>query len=155
MNQSGPSDERRSAPDDPDASTRSRASDAISTVIDGTSFVAGPDFFKALVRQLAQALQVSYAFVAECTDDSKTRVRTLAFWSRDRLVDNIEWELSGTPCEPVIGGSQGYHARDLQSKFPDDRGLVDLGADSYLGIPLVDAAGEVLGHLAVMDVKPM
>jgi formate hydrogenlyase transcriptional activator len=155
MNQSGPSDERRPAPDDPDASTRSRASDAISTVIDGTSFVAGPDFFKALVRQLAQALQVSYAFVAECTDDSKTRVRTLAFWSRDRLVDNIEWELSGTPCEPVIGGSQGYHARDLQSKFPDDRGLVDLGADSYLGIPLVDAGGEVLGHLAVMDVKPM
>jgi formate hydrogenlyase transcriptional activator len=140
---------------DPKDPARSRASDAVWTVMDGTSFVAGSDFFAALVRHLAQALHVSYAFVAECTDDRKSRVRTLAFWSRDRLVDNIEWDVSGTPCEHVIGGSDAYHARDLQSQFPDDLGLVDLGAQSYLGLPLVAASGEVLGHLAVMDVKPM
>ena len=63
-----PSDDRRTPPGDSHTSTRSRASDAIWAVFDGTSFVEGSDFFAALVRQLALALQVPYAFVAECTD---------------------------------------------------------------------------------------
>ena len=150
-----PSDDRPTPQDDSHTSTRSRASDAIWTVFDGTSFVEGADFFAALVRQLALALQVPYAFVAECTDTSRSRVRTLAFWSQDRLVDNVEFDVRGTPCEQALGGSQSYHARELQSRFPDDHGLVELGAESYLGLPLVDATGDVLGHLAVMDVKPM
>jgi formate hydrogenlyase transcriptional activator len=124
--------------------------------MDGTAFAAGPDFFAALVTQLAQALDVSHAFVAECTDHTKRRVRTLAFWSRDRIVDNIEFDLAGTPCELVITkGETGYYPRDLQTRFPEDVGLVDLGAESYLGLPLLDVSGDVLGHLAVLDNKPM
>ena len=58
--------------------------------MDGTALATGADFFPALVRHLATALGVPYAFVAECTDRTKTRVRTLAFWSRGRLADNVE-----------------------------------------------------------------
>ena len=111
-------DDGPAPPRDVDASTQSPASDAIWTVLDGTSFVAGSDFFAALVRQLALALEVPYAFVAECTDPSKSRVRTLAFWSHDRLVDNVEHDVRRTPCERATGGSQSYHARELQSRFP-------------------------------------
>jgi len=150
----------RSADDDTrspesEAATRSRASDAIWTVMDGTASATGADFFMALVQRLAQALDVPYAFVAECTDPSNTRVRTLAFWRRDTFVDNVEYEVTGTPCEIAVGGDRSYHARDLQSRFPDDTNLVEMGAESYLGLPLVNAAGDVLGHLAVLDVKPM
>jgi GAF domain-containing protein len=150
----------RSADDDTpspesDAATRSRASDAIWTVMDGTASATGADFFKALVQRLAQALDVPYAFVAECTDPSNTRVRTLAFWSRDTFVDNVEYDVKGTPCEIAIAGERSYHPRDLQLRFPENRHLVDLGAHSYLGLPLVNAKGDVLGHLSVLDVKPM
>ena len=149
----GPPDDRHASFD---SAARSRASEAIWTVIDGTSFAAGADFFAALVRELAHALDVAHAFVAECTDGSKRRVRTLAFWSRDRIVDNIEFDVAGTPCELVIGaGQKGYYPQDLQARFPEDTGLVDLGAESYLGLPLVDTNGEVLGHIAVLDTKPM
>jgi formate hydrogenlyase transcriptional activator len=154
MSDSGPSHKPPVPPDQSNA-TSARASEAIWTVIDGTSFVTGADFFAALVRQLARTLDVSYAFVAECTDDSRRRVRTLAFWGRDRLLDNIEFDVAGTPCALAVSGSQSYHPRDLQSRFPEDVGLVDLGAESYLGLPLVDAGGQVLGHLAVLDEKSM
>ena len=153
MNPTGPADDRPSPESAPD--TRSRASEAIWTVIDGTAFAGGADFFAALVRELARALDVSHAFVAECTDSSKRRVRTLAFWSRDRIVDNIEFDVAGTPCELAIAGDKAYYPRDLQARFPEDAGLVDLGAESYLGLPLVDSSGDVLGHLAVLDNKPM
>src|SRR5262245_31934357 len=153
----------RHGPDDsPDASNlaaseevRARASRMLWAVLDGTALTPGAAFFPALVRHLASALGVKYVFVAECTDEARTRVRTLAFWSRDQVADNIEFDIAGTPCEAVIDGAVSCHTHDLQKRFPEDLGLVDLGAESYLGVPLVGTAGEILGHLAVLDVAPM
>ena len=85
-----------------DARETLRASDVVLTVTDGTALATGAEFFPALVRNLAAALGVPYVFVAECTDRTKTRVRTLAFWNRDRLSDNVEYNLGGTPCEFVV-----------------------------------------------------
>src|SRR4029450_10228743 len=114
MSVTGPPDDRPSPESAPDA--RSRASEAIWTVMDGTAAAGGADFFAALVRELAQTLDVSHAFVAECTDSSKRRVRTLAFWSRGRIVDNIEFDVAGTPCELVIAGDKAYYSNDLQAR---------------------------------------
>ena len=110
-------------------------------VLDGTALAPGAAFFPALVNHLAAALAVQYVFVAECTDDTHTRVRTLAFWSRDTLADNIEFDLAGTPCEAVIDGRVSWHTHDLQTRFPLDVGLVDLDAQSYLGVPLIGTSG--------------
>ena len=55
----------------------------------------------------------------------------------------------------MIDGQVSCHTHDLQTRFPDDVGLVDLGAQSYLGVPLVGTSGEILGHLAVLDIEPM
>jgi formate hydrogenlyase transcriptional activator len=122
----------------------------------GTALAAGADFFPALVRHLAGALGVQHAFIAECTDLRKTRVRTLAFWSRQSLAENVEYDLAGTPCEAVIGeGTVAVHPDDVQTRFPQDRDLAALGARSYLGLPLVAASGEILGHLAVLDESPL
>jgi len=124
-------------------------------VLDGTALAPGAAFFSALVNHLAVALGVHYVFVAECTDQSHTRVRTLAFWNRDALAENIEFDLDGTPCEAVINGQECCYTHDLQARFPRDPGLADLGAQSYLGVPLIGTSGEILGHLAVLDIAPM
>jgi formate hydrogenlyase transcriptional activator len=123
-------------------------------LLEGTAADAGDEFFQSLVKHLAGALGVRFAFVAEFSD-SRTRVRTLAFWSGERLLDNIEYELAGTPCEEVVQGSICHHADNVAHSFPDDVALQEWNAASYLGVPLCDKAGEVLGHLAVMDDRPM
>ena len=134
---------------------RKRVEDAIRAIVEGTSAVTGSDFFRSLVRHLAAALQVRYAFVAECTDATRTEVRTLAFWVGEDFGENVEYTLAGTPCEQVVGGSICYHPEGLQALFPKDQDLVALRAESYLGIALVDSSGRPLGHLAVLDDKPM
>lgn len=48
-----------------------------------------------------------------------------------------------------------HYPSGVQQKFPRDLGLVKLMTESYLGVPLMDAAGKVLGHLAVFDDRPM
>lgn len=138
-----------------EAAQRRQAEETLRSIVEGTAAVTGGDFFSALVRHLAGAIGVRYAFVTECTDQTKSRVRTLAFWSAGSLAGNIEYGLDGTPCEQVIDGQVCHHSKDLQELFPRDRDLVTLGAESFIGLPMADASGEIIGHLAVLDDKPL
>lgn len=132
-----------------------RAEETLRVVTEGTATVTGSDFFRSLVRHLAQALQVRYALITECTDETKTQVRTLAFWTGEDFSEEMTFSLRGTPCEKVIAGKVSCYPEHLQSLFPEDKDLVDLKAESYMGLPLYSSAGEILGHLVVMDDKPL
>ncbi len=123
-------------------------------ILEGTASVTGDDFFRLLVSSLGSLLGARYAFIAELTE-LENRVRTLAFWSAAGLLDNVEYNLTGTPCEKVLAGEMCHYLKDVQTLFPDDKDLVDLGAEGYLAIPLINLSGRVLGHLAVLDDKPM
>jgi PAS domain S-box-containing protein len=127
---------------------------ALRAIVEGTARNTGEEFFQALVRHLADAVGVSYTFVAEFAG-SATRVRTLAYWGKGELKPNLEFELDGTPCEDVVWGALCHHPRGVQEKFPRDQGLIDLGIESYLGVPLRDGQGRILGHLAVFDEREM
>jgi PAS domain S-box-containing protein len=123
---------------------------ALRALVEWTAHATGAGFFQNLVRHLALALGVRHAFVAEFTQ-VKTRVRTLAFCENGRIRDNIEFDLAGTPCEDVVRGQLCHHPSGTKDKFPLDRPLLEMGIESYLGVPLRDERGEVLGHLAVFD----
>ena len=127
---------------------------ALRAIVEGTATATGDGFFSALVRELAQALNVRYAFVCELLP-VKTRVRTLAFWFNGKLIDNIEFDLDGTPCEVVIRGDTVYYTERVYDIFPRNRELREMGIESYFGVPLVDEAGEEMGHLAVFHDQPM
>jgi PAS domain S-box-containing protein len=120
----------------------------------GTEAAPADQFFRALTQNLAAALGVRYAFVAELTQPER-RVRTLAFWNGAGFSDNFEYDLTGTPCQRVLRGEVCHYQQDVQSLFPQDQDLVTLAAQSYLAVPLTSPNGCVLGHLAIIDVKPM
>ena len=127
---------------------------AFRAVFEATSDKAGLDFMRHLVKNLAQALRVEYAFVAEFAG-AEDRVKTIAFWSGDEWRSNVEYRLAGTPCERVVAGSYCLYKDDVQRLFPEDSDLVALRARSYLGVPLHGANGQTLGHLAALDTRPM
>jgi hypothetical protein len=39
--------------------------------------------------------------------------------------------------------------------FPEDKGMIDMGTVSYLGVPLRGRCRIVIGHLVTFDDKPM
>jgi PAS domain S-box-containing protein len=134
---------------------RRRAEELLRAIMQGTAAATGADFFASLVRHLASGLGVRHAFVAECTDATRDVVRTVAFWRDDRLAEPMEYAVARTPCERVLAGAVSHHAAGVQAAFPGDPGLARLGAESYLGVPIVGAAGGVIGHVAVLDDAPM
>ncbi len=127
---------------------------ALRAIIEGVEAETGAPFFPSLVRHLAAALQVQYAFVSEFSED-RQRFRTRAVWGQGDFLPNFEIPLAGTPCEAVLNGQASHYPARLQTLFPDDTGLVTWGAESYCGAPLLDAEGTCVGHLAIMDDKPM
>ncbi|HSE66279.1 MAG TPA: sigma 54-interacting transcriptional regulator [Gemmatimonadales bacterium] len=138
-----------------DVTARKQAEAKLRALAEGTARETGTAFFRSLAQHLAQGLSAEYAFVAECTDATKTQVRTLAFWKAEGFLDDISFALTGTPCEHVIAGEKCIHRENLQQLFPKDVGLVAMQAESYFGIPLKGRDGAILGHIAVIDVRPM
>ncbi|MEA5448242.1 response regulator [Leptolyngbya sp. CCNP1308] len=132
-----------------------RQEEALRLVVEGTAAKTGQDFFESLVRHLADILQVRHALVTQCLPLGNQRVSTLAFWQNGRLNQPQEYDTLDTPCERVVAGEVLYIPSQVQSLYPTDRELQRLEAASFLGIPLVDQAGKVIGHLAVIDDQPM
>ncbi|MGQ0591341.1 MAG: sigma 54-interacting transcriptional regulator [Gammaproteobacteria bacterium] len=140
-------------PERPTASSTTIASNSIDTaelaalraIVEGTAQSTGTDFFRLLVRNLSIATGVPNAFVAEFAE-TKTRVRTLAFWMNGQFIENQEWDLAGTPCEEVVRGNLCHHPSGVWKLFPKEAGV-----ESYLGVPLRYSTGSVLGHLAIFD----
>jgi PAS domain S-box-containing protein len=139
----------------PSASTTLRDDlDALRAVVEGTACGTGQEFFQSLVRHLAEAIDVPYAVAAEFPK-APPHVRTLAFWERDRLADNFEYDFTGTPCAELVRGGLVHYPTGVSQLFPQASPLVERGIDSYLAVPFLDRQGKILGHLAVFDERPM
>jgi PAS domain S-box-containing protein len=136
-----------------DVTESKQAEQAFRLLVVGTAATTGSDFFQSLVQHMAQALRARYAFVTTC-DDQK-HARTLAFWKGDRFGEDFEFDISDTPCEKVLHGEVCHYSQGLQGLFPLDKVLADWQAESYLGVPMLDNSNRVIGHIAILDDKPM
>ena len=117
---------------------------------EGVAGKTGPAYFQQIVRDIAHALDAHAAFTSHLLPGRRAAMQ--AFWVGDDYAACTEYALAGTPCEFVYNGQIVAHARDIGLIFPVDREWFDsLGVRSYLGIPVKNDAGEVHGHLAVMD----
>jgi PAS domain S-box-containing protein len=137
-----------------DVTERKRSEDLFRKLAQATAVATGDGFFRALVETLAAVLHVPYVFVTECLSGAES-VRMLACWQNACFGENLEYGLAGTPCEAVIGGEVRFYPDRLQERFPDDVGLVEWGAQSFLGLPLRSIEGGVIGHLAIMGDRPL
>jgi len=128
---------------------------ALRKILEGTATETGEQFFKALVENLAAALNTHGAWVTEYFPESR-RLKALAFWMGGQWLKDWEMVVNGTPCERVIDERCLIHIPDnLLEIYAEDPDVQAVGAASYMGMPLLDLDGKILGHLAVLDLRPM
>ncbi|TCK35189.1 PAS domain S-box-containing protein [Paraburkholderia sp. BL8N3] len=136
---------------DTDITRVRRIENILQHIVQGTSGKSGDDFFRTLVRHFAAALDVSCAFVTECTGWPPKSVHTLAFWFQDGFRENFEFELAGTPCEAVFSLKRpAFHPQNVGKLFPRDDKF-----ESYYGLPIFNSERQVIGHMAFFDDKEM
>jgi PAS domain S-box-containing protein len=128
---------------------------ALHGILEGTATETGEGFFDALVENLAKAMNTYGAWVTEYLRESR-RLRALSFWLGGEFVHDYEYDIAGTPCEAVIETANLIHYPDnITDLFPDSSTLKEIGVVSFMGVALRDLDGKVLGHLAVIDKRPM
>ena len=128
---------------------------ALRAILQGTAMETGERFFSALVHNLAKALNTHGAWITEYFPERRT-LRALAFWMDGQWIKNYEVDIAGSPCEQVIDTRELVHFPDrLLELFPHEPEVKALGVVSYMGAPLLDVDGNILGHMAVIDRRPM
>jgi hypothetical protein len=107
------------------------------SISDGTSSETGSDFFRALVKNLSQALRTYGAWVTEYLPDVK-RLRALAFWLGGEYIEHYEYDIQGTPCDKMFGDKKYFHVpENVVDLFLGDPDLPKIGAVSYIGFRLL------------------
>jgi PAS domain S-box-containing protein len=128
---------------------------ALRIILEGTATVTGEGFFDALVINLAKVLNTYSAWVTEYLAATR-QLHALAYWADGKLTRDFLIDITGTPCEAVVSQSGMVHYPDhLIRLYPENSTLKSINASSYLGAPLLDRDGRVIGNLAVMDRHPM
>ncbi len=138
-----------------DVTERHQATDALQMLAETRAVDDVEEFSRRCVTELARAYGVRCAFVGVFADGSHAALRTLAVRLGEGYMDNFTYGLEGTPCQDIIDGKRELIPCNVQRLYPDDTLLVELGADSYYGLPLRGADDQTYGLVAIMDTRPM
>jgi formate hydrogenlyase transcriptional activator len=76
-------------------------------------------------------------------------------WLDHLAQPNFEYSVVDTPCMKVTKGETCLYSHDVRQYFPANHVLARLNAESYLGVPLWSSSHEVIGHMVLVDDKPM
>lgn len=127
---------------------------AIRQVHLGAGSVVGDKFFPAMAIDLARASGADFIFIGRL-DATGDQVQTVAACHRDQEIDNIIYELEGTPCEETISRACCVYPCDVYRKFPEDEMLVEQKAEGYIGVALFDSKGNSVGLIAALYLEPV
>lgn len=110
----------------------------------------GVAFLEKLVATLKDAMDAELVFITIGEGDPSTRARTIFALEAGVPVENIEYDLEGTPCQEVYQGKTIVIPQDLADRFPKEEGL-----SGYVGVPIRNDDRHVIGHFAVFSKDPI
>ncbi|HET6350472.1 MAG TPA: sigma 54-interacting transcriptional regulator [Candidatus Krumholzibacteria bacterium] len=129
---------------------------AFRAIVGATASATGTDFYRALVTNLSKTLDTHGAWVTEYNPATE-RLRAIAFWMGGQWVEDYDYPIEGTACETAIREKRLLHVPDSVGVLYPKEKLDPMFSmvKSYLGVPMLDDRGAVLGHVAVVDDRPM
>src|SRR5262245_40307694 len=125
---------------------------ALRAVVEGTAAGVGQEFFRSLVRHLAEAIGVPYATV--CEFQTPPHGSALAVWERDHVVEGLPFDFTTSPAAGVLSSDLVHIPTGVLQRFPQAAFLAARGIDGYMAVPLRAGAG-VLGLISAFDDRPM
>lgn len=133
---------------------RRRKAEKILRSVADISDRTGIKYFQSIAAFIAGELGTEYAIIGKL-DAERNMVKTIAAYGRGKIIDDIEYDLHGTPCNNVMGKQACFYPDKIQDSFPEDTLLADMKAESYAGIPLFASDGQPLGIIVTLGCKPM
>ena len=114
----------------------------------------GDDFFMALVRWLAEHLNMDFVCIARLDPDGLT-AHTLAVYSDGQYEETNTFPLKDSPCWKVVLEKTCCYPREVRHHFPENMMLRKLEAESYVGTVLWGSQGMAIGLVSAVGRRPL
>jgi PAS domain S-box-containing protein len=131
-----------------------KTAEMLSSMVKATAKATGLEFFKVLTELLAKNFGVSTAMVARIDKEGKSAIGVCC-WHKAKYRDRMSFDLESSVSLNVLNGYTTFYPTNLREMFPDDKLILELGVESYMGTPVFNASGEICGLLILMDEKAM
>lgn len=133
-----------------DETEQRKADRALRRLAQGSAQLESEQFYMALVTDLVEALGFAIGFIGLLDPKAPGRIVTRAAYAHGRPREPFSYEAKGAPCECVLAGNVCIYAEHVAENFPDDAALARQGIAAYVGAPLRDDTGQVIGLLVAM-----
>ena len=113
----------------------------------------GDDFFSDYALCIQKLLKADCVLISELTGAGKS-LRSLAACCRGKITRGMAFDLAGAPGQAALETGACAIARAARQTWPKSALLKRLKAESYVGLPLVDANGRASGLIEVINTAP-
>ncbi len=135
---------------------RLRGHELLAAVAEGTAGAVGDEFLRCLAQHVAEAFAAKMVLICEADDPSGMHVRTLVSWYDGAFIEEpFSYDTAGTPCAVMTDYPWVAFPESLSQRFPKAEIAINLGLQSYVAVCLKSSDDVHLGHLAVLDTRPM
>jgi signal transduction histidine kinase len=108
---------------------------------------------RELVCAISRTFNGAHTYIGRLVESQRVQGIVHAFNGEPQ--EPFEYLLPNTPCENVVASGFCAFPSGVQELFPKDEALRALGAESYLGTPLRDPLGRVIGIAWIVHTKPI
>jgi PAS domain S-box-containing protein len=123
------------------------------TLVQTTAEVTGKECLDLIVAEVCRLFGADVVILGRIMDHGM--VRAMAMRMDGNPVPEFTYALAGTPCENVVEKGPCLYERGVARRFPEDAVLDDLDMEGYLGTPLRNRHGRVVGVLCALSRTPM
>jgi PAS domain S-box-containing protein len=126
-----------------------KADKAVRTLFDSTVGSVGMDFFDNAVKNLCEWLETDYAIIGQLTGGKVIEV--LSMQIDGKHIHDYSYNLKGTPCNEATENGFCFYPENICTLFPEDKDLVNLKAEGYIGTPIINKNNEPVGILCAIS----
>jgi two-component system, cell cycle sensor histidine kinase and response regulator CckA len=137
-----------------DITDRKKTEGAIKAIVEGVRGETSAEFFCSMALQLSKSLGAEQAIIGELSRD-KRMIRTLANCVNGTIVQNITYDLDGSPCGDVMRKGVCSYTSGVAELFPQDTRLWNMKMQAYTGVPLRNSQKQVVGIMAAFFAEPL
>jgi hypothetical protein len=113
----------------------------------------GRQFFKDLTQLLCRTLNANYAFIARRVADDDSRLK-IFYWHGEKISTHYI-HIKDSFIENTLRGYTSYYPTGLAELFPKDKVIGETKAQSFIGSPIFDVAGQAFGIIGVIGKQDM
>lgn len=134
---------------------RKQREQTLQLLVEGTASQTGESFFQSCVRHMASLLEVDAVLIGERISGELPLIEIRSLIIAGQLQETFAYDPVDTPCHQTLQGELTYFAEALSASFPHYPLLAQHHFEGYLGVPLVDSSGIVIGLIATLTHGPL